>query len=78
MIDLFNNETAVLIGSITDHELQFLIDRLEEESLEDKDYYFDAATIDFLADGSATDHLLGLLRGAIGDGEGVEIRWERR
>lgn len=78
MIDLYNAETDQFIGSITDADLQVLIDRLEEESSEDQDYYIDAATIDLLGDGRATEHLLHLLRNALGTSEGIEVRWERR
>jgi hypothetical protein len=78
MIDLYNAATNQLIGSITEAELQVLIDRLEEESLQDQDYYIDQATIDLLGDGRATDHLLGLLRTALGSSDGTEIRWQRR
>jgi hypothetical protein len=31
-----------------------------------------------LGDGRASEHLLGLLRRALGSSEGVEIRWMRR
>ena len=78
MIDVYNVATNQKLGSITDAELQVLIDGLEEESSEDQDYYVDAATIDLLGDGRASDHLLGLLRNAVGSSDGVEIRWERR
>jgi hypothetical protein len=78
MIDLYNNESNELIGSITDGDLQVLVDLLEEESSTDQDYYITAATIDMLGDGRATDHLLGLLRRAVGTSDGVEIRWQRR
>jgi hypothetical protein len=78
MIDLYNAETNQLIGSITDAELQVLIDGLEEESSTDRDYYIDTATIDLLGDGRATEHLLGLLRSAVGSTGGVEVRWQRR
>jgi len=78
MIDLYNNTTNQLIGSLTEAELQVLTDILEKESQEDQDYYIDAATIDLLADGRATDHLVKLLRAALGDADGVEIRWQRR
>jgi hypothetical protein len=78
MIDLYDNETSTIIGSITDADLQLLVDTLEEESSTDHDYYIDAATIDLLGDGRATDHLLHLLRSALGAKEGVEIRWKRR
>jgi hypothetical protein len=76
VIDLYNSATNQLVGSITEAELQSLVDALEEESLEDQDYYIDAATIDLLADGGITDHLLQLLRAALGSEEGVEIRWQ--
>ena len=79
MIDLYNTATNALVGSITEAELQFLVDSLEEESLQDKDYYIEQGTIDLLTvDGRATDHLVQVLRGALGSAEGVEIRWQRR
>ena len=78
MIELYNNATNQLIGALTEAELQTLIDALEEESQEDQDYYIDAATIDLLADGRTTDHLIQLLRTALGGAKGVEVRWQRR
>jgi hypothetical protein len=78
MIDVYNNETNQLIGTITEADLKVLADHLEEESLEDQDYYIDQATIDVIGDGQATEHLLGVLRKALGSSDGVEIRWERR
>ena len=78
MIDLYDSETNKLIGSITDAELKFLADALEEESSDDQDYYISPDTIAIMADGQATDHLLGLLRAAVGTSEGVDIRWQRR
>lgn len=78
MIDVYNNETNQLIASITDGDLQVLVDCLEEESATDQDYYITPATIDLLGDGRASDHLLAVLRQAIGSRDGVEIRWQRR
>jgi hypothetical protein len=78
MIDLYNDTTGELIGQITDADLQVLVDALEEESTEDRDYFIDAATIDVIADGRATEHLVGLLRKALGSTDGVDIRWKRR
>jgi hypothetical protein len=78
MIDLYDTATNALIGSITDQDLQVLIDALEEESSEDQDYYIDAATIELIGDGRATEHLLNLLKKALGSSEGIEIRWQRR
>jgi hypothetical protein len=78
MIDLYNDTTGELLGPITEPDLKVLTDALEEESTEDHDYFIDAATIDLIADGRATEHLVGLLRKALGDSEGVDIRWTRR
>ena len=78
MIDIYDNATNRLLGSITEADLKVLTDALEEESTEDRDYYIDAPTIDVIADGKATEHLVALLRQALGNREGVDIRWERR
>ena len=78
MIDLYNVQTNQLLGSITEADLQVVIDALEEESAEDQDYYIDKATIEYMADGRLSDHLLNLLRGAMGSSDGIEIRWRRR
>jgi hypothetical protein len=78
MIDLYIKGTSELLGSITETELQYLEDSLEETSDEDRDYFVDQATIDLLADGRATDHLVHLLKKAVGSGEGVEIEWKKR
>ena len=78
MIDLYNDTTNQLIGSITEADLRVLQDALEEESSDDRDYYIDRATLDVIGDGRATDHLLNLLRTALGTSDGIDIRWERR
>jgi hypothetical protein len=78
MIDVYNSGTNQLLGSITEADLQVLVNALEEESATDQDYFIDALTIDLIADGRATEHLVALLRAALGSAEGVDIRWERR
>jgi hypothetical protein len=79
MIDLYNADSNALLGEITEQDLQVLIDALEEESSEDQDYYITPDTLDVIGEnGRATDHLLNLLRKALGSSEGVEIRWQKR
>jgi hypothetical protein len=77
MIRIYNNDTHEYLGEITAVQLQFLIDKLEEESLEDQDYYLNRATIEMLEREGGDSGLVGMLRTALGDKEGVEIRWER-
>ena len=78
MIGLYNDATGTFIGSITSADLKVLTDALEEESAEDQDYYITAETIDLIADGRATEHLVGLLRQALGSSSGVDISWQER
>ncbi len=79
MIDLYDTATDRIVGSITPAELIVLQEALEGESLDDQDYYFSADTIDLLStNGRASDHLLQLLRAALGSAEGVELRWQVR
>jgi len=54
------------------------VDHLFGLSTQDRDYFVDTATIDVIADGRATEHLVGLLRKAVGSSNGVDIRWQRR
>ncbi len=77
MIRMYNKDTGSYLGEITEVQLQFLIDMLEEESLEDQDYYLNRATIEMLEREGGDTKLIEMLRRALGDEEGVEIRWER-
>lgn len=76
MITLYDKQTDHKIGEISEGELQFLIDEMEEEDSHDKDYYIDASTIDYLVSRKATAHLVALLRKGLGESEGFDARWE--
>jgi len=78
MVELRDKESGSVVGSITDEQLQFLIDQLEEESDTDTDYYLNAPTLEMLADRGIDQPLLTLLRNALGDREGMEIQWVRQ
>lgn len=77
MIKLYDNESGEALGEITEEQLDFLIDQLEEESSEDDDYYINQDTLDMLSEAGASDELLEMLQEAIGDDGEAEIRWER-
>ena len=77
MINLRDLQTGRNLGSITESQLQFLIDQLEEESRTDTDYYLNGATLDMLEQNGADPELLKVLRSALGDREDVEIQWSR-
>ena len=48
MVELRDAERDTQLGTITEQQLKFLIDALEEESMSDNDYYISADTIDML------------------------------
>lgn len=70
-------DSGTTLGDLTEQQLQFLVDELEEESDSDHDYYIDMGTIEMLAGAGADAELLGVLKRAIGSREGVEIAWTK-
>ena len=46
VFELYDNDTDEFIGTINSSQLKFMIDQLEEESSQDKDYYINVATLD--------------------------------
>ena len=75
MPKLYDAETGKLLGAITAEELQYLIDQLEEEDSEDQDYYIDRATLGWFQEHGADATLKTMLQEALGDREGMDIRW---
>ena len=54
----------------------FIIDMLEEEDVEDRDYWIDQMTLQYFPGKQvATQVLLRLLQEAVGESEGIEIEW---
>jgi hypothetical protein len=69
-------DTGDEIGTINDTQLKFLVDQLEEENDDDKDYFIDRDTLELLSDNGADPELLALLeKGLAGDDE-MDISWE--
>ena len=77
MVKLFDKETGHKVAEITESQLQFLTENLEEESSVDDDYYFDEYTIDMLKEKGADEKLIAVLEKAIRNKGEAELRWER-
>ena len=77
MIELRDKKTGTSLGQISERQLQFLIDQLEEESTEDRDYYINLATLEMFERAGGDPELLALLRQGLGTKEGMEIIWSR-
>jgi len=78
MITLKDKENGRFIGTINEDQLQFLIDQLEEESLDDQDYYINLATLDMFEQNGIDQELLKILKDALGSREDMEIVWTRK
>ncbi len=75
MVTLSLKDGGEVLGTIEEADLQVLIDQLVEETDEDTDYYVNSLTIELLEQNGASARLLGLLKEAVGDSEGVDIVW---
>jgi hypothetical protein len=64
------------LGDISDAELEFLRDNLEEESLTDTDYAISRLTLEYLRGNGMDAKLAALLDGALGEADEVEIEYE--
>jgi hypothetical protein len=65
------------LGVISDADVKVLIDQLEEEDMADDDYFIDGATVSILESAGASSAMVEMLLGAIGDSDGIEVRWEK-
>ena len=77
MIQLRDKDTGSVLGDITEEQLQFLIDNMEEESSDDTDYYLNRSMLEMLLEKDHDPDLMALLEAALGDREDMEIEWIR-
>jgi hypothetical protein len=77
MITLRLKDSGATLGSISEADLQVLLDQFEEESSTDRDYFIDERTVQIIEEAGASPDLCALLRKAIGGGDGIDIVWSR-
>jgi hypothetical protein len=77
VIKIFNKQTNEFIGRISEADIQFLADQLEEESIHDNDYYLLRETVEQFPQKGASAKLMEVLQGGLRSGSSIEIRWER-
>jgi hypothetical protein len=63
------------VGEISEDQLDFLIDNLEEEWPEDRDYYVNKTMLEMLKQRGADAGLMRLLTDALAGREEVDILW---
>ena len=77
MVILKNKLNNQWIGSISDEQLQFIVDELEEESDDDQDYWLNLTMIEIMQEKGADKSLIDLLISALGNQEELEIIWSK-
>lgn len=75
MINLYEKETNKPLGQISEAQLQYLIDHLEEEGTEDQDYAITPTLLEYFEGLGADPTLISLLKDALGGREEIEIVW---
>jgi hypothetical protein len=64
------------IGNITAEQLQFLVDHLEEEGMDDQDYAINEMTLAYLEGEGADPTVIEMLRKALGGQEEITFAWD--
>lgn len=72
---LYIKDSGKALGTLTEAQVQTLVDLLEEEDTDDHDYYIDRDMIEYMRGEGADPALLALIEPHIGEDEGVEIEW---
>ena len=76
MYELFRKANQEPLGTISDDEMQFLRDNLEEESLTDDDYTITRLTLEYLRGNGLSPHLAQVLETALGGQDEAEITYQ--
>jgi len=63
------------VGELSEEELDFLIDNLEEEWTDDRDYFLNKDMLALLKERGASSQLMKLLTDALGSKDEVDILW---
>jgi processive 1,2-diacylglycerol beta-glucosyltransferase len=63
------------VGELSEDQLDFLVDNLEEEWPEDRDYFINRAMLDMLRQRGADEGLIRMLTAALANREEVDILW---
>ncbi|HEX5734692.1 MAG TPA: hypothetical protein VF131_17810 [Blastocatellia bacterium] len=74
-VKLYHKGTGQFIGSITQSDLDFLLNHLEEDSETDRDYHITSNTLEALEQAGASHPLMKTLRKALGKQSYADIEW---
>ena len=77
MINLREKDTDRELGSISVAQFKFLVDQLEEETMDDNDYAISKTLLDYFESQGADPELVSLLRNALAGRDEMDIVWSK-
>ncbi len=75
MITLFDAGSGARVGRITEKQLEALINWMEEENSEDREYYLTAEDCELMEEQGVDPTLIEALRGALKGREDMDLRY---
>ena len=78
MINLYEKSSNKLLGSLSDEQLRFLQDNLEEEWSADQDYAITSTLVDYFESQGADADLVKMLRDALTGKDEVDVVWSMK
>ena len=75
MIALYDVASGAKVGRITEKQLEALIDWMEEESTEDRDYYLTAEDCELMLEQGIDPTLVAALQEALKGREDMDLRY---
>jgi hypothetical protein len=77
MIKIFDLESNQLLTELSDEEFAMLAEALEEESIEDSDYYLHISDVEYLEENETSPALIAKLKSMLEGREDREIKFLR-
>lgn len=76
MVTLYNAATDARVGRISQAQLNALIDWMEEENSEDREYYLTSEDCELMDEQGVDPTLVEVLRAALGGCDDMDLRYE--
>lgn len=77
MVKIFDLESNQLLTELSDEEFAQLADALEEESIDDSDYYLNISDVEYLEENKSNPALIAKLKSLLEGREDREIKFLR-
>lgn len=77
MITLYDAGSGAKVGRIVEKQLQALIDWMEEENSEDREYYLTSEDCELMAEQGVDPSLIEVLRAALNGRDDMDLRYEK-